>query len=80
MIRFRSKLLGLPLLGRCVAVGAASLGIVGAIAGLIIGLVAYAPTAPFAVVEVGLPAALAGAILGLIVGAVLLAIRPGEQR
>lgn len=38
---------------------------IGAIAGLVIGLYAYAPTAPFAVIELGLPAAIVGGLVGL---------------
>jgi hypothetical protein len=65
-----------PPLARFAAAGAAGLGVVGGVVGLIVGLVTYAPTAPFAVVEIGLPAAVVGAVLGVVVGAVLLAIRP----
>ena len=54
-----------------VRVGATALGVVGAIAGLVIGLFVYAPTAPFAALEVGLPAAVAGAIVGAVVGTVV---------
>ena len=48
--------------------GAAVAGVVGAIVGLIIGLFVHAPTAPFAMVEIGLPAAIVGGILGLLLG------------
>lgn len=61
---------------RYAALGAAALGLVGAVVGLIIGLYAHAPTAPFALVELGLPAAILGALLGLIVGWITL----GGQR
>jgi hypothetical protein len=40
-------------------------GVTGAIAGLVIGLFAYVPTAPIAAAEIGFPAAVAGAIIGL---------------
>ena len=45
------KLANLPLLGRFAVVGAGSAGAAGAVAGLTIGLIVYAPTAPFALVE-----------------------------
>jgi ABC-type uncharacterized transport system permease subunit len=47
-----------------------SAGGIGAIAGLILGLVANPPTAWFAVFEVGLPAAVVGGVIGLIAGLV----------
>ncbi|MBO9520107.1 MAG: hypothetical protein J7518_01105 [Nocardioidaceae bacterium] len=43
-------------------------GILGGIAGLVVGLNVYAPTAWFAVFELGVPAALLGAIIGLVAG------------
>lgn len=43
----------------------------GIIAWLVIGLYAYAPTAPFAMTELGLPAAFCGAFIGLVVGLLL---------
>jgi len=46
-------------------VSAAVTALVGAAVGLVLGLRAYPPTAWFAVVEVGLPAALVGAVVGL---------------
>jgi len=50
--------------------GAAVAGVVGAFVGLIIGLFVHAPTAPFAIVEIGLPAAMVGGVLGLLIGSV----------
>lgn len=50
-------------------------GTVGGFVGLIVGLFAYAPTALFAVIEVGLPATIAGAVIGPIVGSLILAFR-----
>ena len=47
-------------------VGAGSAGLIGAIAGLVIGLFVYAPTAWFAAIELGLPAAVVGALVGMI--------------
>lgn len=71
----RSVLAVLPLLARAVVIGTASAGVVGAIIGLVVGLRTYAPTAPFAVVELGLPAAIMGAVAGLAIGSIILAIR-----
>jgi hypothetical protein len=39
-------------------------GAVGALAGLIVGLTVYAPTVPFAALELGVPAAFAGTLVG----------------
>lgn len=65
----------LSIIPRSVVLGAVSAGAVGAIAGLVIGLRAHAPTAWFAMIEVGLPGALCGAFAGLLVGLVLVAGR-----
>jgi len=48
---------------------------IGAIVGLIVGLIVYAPTAPFAVVELGLLAAIVGGVVGLIAGVIVIAGR-----
>lgn len=69
------RLRGLPLPVRWAIVGMVSVGVVGAIAGLVIGLRAYAPTAPFAVVELGLPAAVVGGVVGLAGGVIVAAGR-----
>lgn len=50
------------------AVGGVLLAAVGGVIGLIVGLHAYAPTAWFAVLEIGVPAGLVGGLLGLLVG------------
>ena len=50
--------------------GASSAGAIGAIAGLVVGLDAYAPTAWFAVLELGVPAAITGGVFGFIAGLV----------
>jgi hypothetical protein len=42
----------------------------GGVVGLVVGLVAYPPTAWFAIVEVGLPAGVLGAVLGLAAGSI----------
>ncbi|MGH3472330.1 MAG: hypothetical protein ACRDPG_09845 [Nocardioidaceae bacterium] len=60
----------LPTLGRYVVVGALWVGIPGCVVGLVVGLRVYAPTAWFAVFEVGIPAAVLGGLLGLAVGSV----------
>jgi hypothetical protein len=65
---------GLPFLARWAVVGAASAGVIGAIAGLAVGLFTYAPTAPFAIVELGLPAAVAGGVVGLAAGVIAAAM------
>jgi hypothetical protein len=48
---------------------------IGAVTGLVIGLFTYAPTAPFAAVELGLPAAIVGGVVGLVAGAVMAVAR-----
>jgi hypothetical protein len=70
-----APLRALPRPARWAITGAAAAGVIGAIAGLVIGLQAYAPTAAFAVVELGLPAAIAGGILGLAAGVIVIAGR-----
>jgi ABC-type uncharacterized transport system permease subunit len=66
-----AELLGVPLIARSVIVGAASASLIGGIVGLVVGLYVYAPTAWFAVFELGVPAGVAGGIVGL-VGALIL--------
>lgn len=63
-----------PIIPRLALIGAGCFGAVGALAGLVRGLLAYPPTAWFAVFELGIPAAIAGGGLGsaialLVVGA-----------
>ena len=58
----------LPLPGRFAVLGAVAFGVLGGVLGLVLGLISYPPTAWFAVVEVGVPAAVAGAVVGLGVG------------
>lgn len=60
----------MPLVRRFALVGAAGAFVVGGLVGLVLGLHAYAPTAWFAVLEVGVPAAICGAALGALVGLV----------
>jgi hypothetical protein len=58
----------MPLVPRATTLGAGCLGAVGGIVGLIVGLFTYPPTAPVAMLEVGLPTTLAGGVLGTIAG------------
>ena len=74
-MRALRALMTLPLLARAAVMGAAFAGITGAIAGLVVGLLTNPPTAPFAVVELGLPAAVVGALGGLVTGLVVFALR-----
>ncbi len=61
--------------------GAASVGLTGSAVGLVVGLCVNVPTAPFSVVELGLPATVLGAVVGLAVGGVVtLARRVGTRR
>ena len=59
------ELRDVPLIARWAIVGAASAGAIGGIVGLVVGLSAYAPTAWFAVFEIGVPTGVAGGIVGL---------------
>jgi xanthosine utilization system XapX-like protein len=63
-----------------VVCGALVPGLAGCVAGLVIGLFAYAPTAWFATFEVGIPAAMIGSILGLVVGSLIVAVRTIHRR
>jgi hypothetical protein len=72
-------LCGLPSTPRYVVVGAVSVGLVGAIAGLVIGLLVHAPTAPFAAVELGLPGATLGGFAGLAVAGVVSLARRAKR-
>jgi len=67
------ELRSVPLIARWVIVGAASASVIGGIVGLVVGLLAYAPTAWFAVFELGVPAGVAGGLIGLI-GALILTV------
>jgi hypothetical protein len=59
---------------RWAVVAAVSLGLVGGLVGLVVGLRVYPPTAWFAVIEVGVPAALVGGLIGFASGALVSAI------
>jgi len=65
----------MPVLPRSILLGAMSVGVAGAVAGLLIGLAAYPPTAAFAVFELGIPATIAGAVIGLLVGSIAFIVR-----
>jgi riboflavin transporter FmnP len=70
----------LPRTAAWALVGAGSAGLIGAVAGLIIGLFVYAPTAWFAAIEVGLPAVVVGAVIGALAGTIAtLTGRPGKR-
>jgi uncharacterized membrane-anchored protein len=71
---------GVPAPTRCACIGAISAGAIGAIAGLVLGLVSYAPTAWFAVLEVGVPAAVAGAVVGFVAGVAAALVESGARR
>jgi galactitol-specific phosphotransferase system IIC component len=77
--RRRSAVSAIPSAGpspaRYTIVGAASAGTIGAIAGLIIGLLAYPPTALFAVFELGVPATVAGGVIGFVAALIVAAGR-----
>ena len=60
---------------RYAVLGAALVGVPGCVAGLVLGLQAYPPTAWAAVVEVGAPAAVVGGLLGLVVGSLVVLVQ-----
>jgi len=59
-----------PLMWKWAARGAASAGLVGGIAGLVVGLLVHPPTAWFAIFELGVPASILGGLVGLASGAI----------
>lgn len=65
----------MPMLGRWAAGGATCLGIIGAVTGLVVGLFAYPLTAPFAMLELGLPSTIFGGAIGLITALTVMAMR-----
>ena len=65
---FAACLRGLPMLARWASIAAIAFGLSGGIVGLVVGLFVYAPTAPFAAVELGFPALFVGALVGLAAG------------
>ncbi|MGY2876815.1 hypothetical protein ACVW00_004005 [Marmoricola sp. URHA0025 HA25] len=66
----------LPLPLRSALVGAAGLGALGGLAGLVLGLIAHPATAWFAILEVGVPTGMLGGVLGLLGGWVAGRLRP----
>jgi hypothetical protein len=75
MNAFVAWMRGMPILARWVSIGAISVGVTGGIVGLVVGLFVYAPTAPFAAVELGFPATLTGGIVGLVAGMIMITVR-----
>ena len=65
----------MPMPGRWAAGGATCLGIAGAVTGLVIGLIVHPPTAPFAMIELGLPSTIVGGVIGLVAGMIMMALR-----
>jgi hypothetical protein len=74
------ELRGMSLIGRWVVVGAVSAALVGGIVGLVVGLLAYAPTAWFAVFEAGVPAGVAGGTVGFLGALIVVVGRWIKQR
>jgi hypothetical protein len=54
-------------------------GVLGAVAGLVIGLAVYAPTAWFALFELAIPSTFVGAAAGLVIGSAVLLIRRARR-
>jgi hypothetical protein len=63
-----------------VVVGSIVAGILGGLVGLVLGLRGYPPTAWFAVLEVGVPAAVAGGVLGAGAGLVAVLVQRAIRR
>jgi hypothetical protein len=70
----------LPLTKPFACVGATIGGASRAVTGLAVGVYANPPTAPFAVIEAGLPATVAGGVVGLIAGSVAVLARRLRRR
>ena len=71
----QSQLAAMPLVPRFAVVGSIAAGILGGLLGLVLGLRAHPPTAWFAVLEVGVPAAMVGALLGALAAGVAAFVR-----
>ncbi len=67
-----------PPLGYAIA-GAACVGLIGGTVGLVVGIIVYWPTAPFAVVELGLPTVVLGGLAGLAAGCVVTLVRRSRR-
>ena len=65
----------MPMLARWVSIGSISAGVTGGIVGLVVGLFVYAPTAPFAAIELGIPATVTGGFAGLVTGMIMMMAR-----
>ncbi|MHB8189910.1 MAG: hypothetical protein ACYDHP_05725 [Ferrimicrobium sp.] len=70
----------MPLLGRWAVGGAACLGVIGAVTGLVVGLIAHPPTAPFAALELGIPATIVGGAIGFVAGVIVMTGRRIRRR
>jgi hypothetical protein len=79
-MRVVAAVMRLPVLTRFFVVGAVCTGAAGCVAGLVIGLLVYPPTAWFAAFELGFPAGVVGGIVGLVSGLVVLAVRGLRDR
>jgi len=66
----RSQVTAMPIVPRFAVVGATAAFLLGALIGLVIGLIAYPPTAWFALLEMGMPAGILGAVAGALIGLV----------
>jgi len=66
----RSRVTAMPIVPRFAVVGATAAFLLGALIGLVIGLIAYPPTAWFALLEVGVPVGILGAVVGALTGLV----------
>jgi hypothetical protein len=73
MMRLPSRPWALPV--RWAGIGAASAGMVGGVAGLVVGLKAHPPTAWFAIFELGIPGGAVGGLVGLVAGTIAFGIR-----
>ena len=77
----RTALREMPIVLTAMLIGAALLGFIGGVVGLVVGLHTYPPTAWFAMLEVGVPAATLGCFLGVVIGAIaqwVAGARPGD--
>lgn len=75
LTRLRMVFAKLPLLPRYALAGAAVSGLLGCVAGLVVGVLVFPPTAVFATVELGLPASALGLAVGLLAGSAHLVVR-----